>query len=155
MNPHPPAPRRGFCGIGIWSAKVPDNTGSLFRSAHLLGADWVFTVGARFHRHPSDTCKSARHVPYWRFTTLEDFADHIPFDCQLVCVENIPSASPLETFSHPERAVYLLGAEDVGIPEQVLNRAVHVVAFSSERCLNVACAGSIVLYDRNLKRGRP
>mmetsp|Transcript_6573 Transcript_6573/g.11571 ORF Transcript_6573/g.11571 Transcript_6573/m.11571 type:complete len:87 (-) Transcript_6573:57-317(-) len=62
---------------------------------------------------------------------------------------------PLETFTHPERAVYLLGSEDTGVPESVLLAAHHHVALPSVRyeSFNVAMAGSIVMYDRLAKRG--
>jgi len=56
----------------------------------------------------------------------------------------------LHTFVHPEQAVYLLGAEDDGLPESVL-RDIPVLEAPSEWCLNVATAGSLVLYDRLVK----
>ena len=60
----------------------------------------------------------------------------------------------LVTFEHPERAVYLLGAEDAGLPDAVVRACHRHVALPSERyeSYNVAAAGSIVMYDRMAKQ---
>lgn len=57
----------------------------------------------------------------------------------------------LETFVHPERCIYLLGAEDNGIPESILTRCQNTVQLIGEFCYNVSTAGSIVMYDRAVK----
>ncbi len=67
-------------------------------------------------------------------------------------VEIAECAKPLPDFHHPERCIYLLGAEDNGLSAEALRRCHHVVQIPSQRCLNVASAGSIVLYDRIAKR---
>ena len=61
---------------------------------------------------------------------------------------------PLADFAHPERAVYLLGAEDTGLPQAVTQAAAFHVALPSVRdsSFNVAAAGSILMYDRHVKR---
>jgi len=48
-----------------------------------------------------------------------------------------------------ERAVYVLGAEDSGIPPEIM--AGHtVVHMDTPMCLNVAVAGSLVMFHRTL-----
>ncbi len=143
---------RGYCGIGIAGSKIPANVGTLWRSAALMGADFIFTVGRRFPNQASDTVKAWRHVPYFEVDSIGKLA--IPRSCQLVAVEQVPDAVPLPDFKHPERAMYVLGAEDHGIARKVLERCHHVIEIPSDRCLNVAVAGSIVLYDRNVKAAR-
>jgi len=59
---------------------------------------------------------------------------------------------PLETFEHPRRCVYLLGAEDHGLPKAAMEKAHHLVKFETPKSINVAVAGSIVMYDRNMKK---
>ena len=56
----------------------------------------------------------------------------------------------LKEFHHPERAIYLLGAEDHGIPPAILKKCQHTVSLKSVRTesFNVAVAGSIIMYDR-------
>eukprot|EP00966_Prymnesium_polylepis_P085538 1980378-Prymnesium_polylepis.1 len=61
--------------------------------------------------------------------------------------------TPLDEFEHPDRAVYLLGAEDTGLPKSVVHACHQHVALPAERyeSYNVAMAGSIVMYDRIAK----
>lgn len=146
-----PSRKRGYCGIGIEGAKTVANLGTLWRSAYTLGADFIFTIGDRYHPQASDTVKAYRHIPYFRYRDWEDFHDHIPYDCQLVGVELTASARRLETFVHPERAIYLLGPEDGGLSKRALDHCQHIVKFTSTYCLNVASAGTVVLYDRQTK----
>lgn len=142
---------RGYCGIGVENAKNIKNIGTLWRSAYCLGASFFFTIGSRYEYQSSDTTKTWKHLAYWRFRDWDDFHEHIPHDCQLVAVELVDNARPLETFTHPERAIYLLGPEDGGLSKNALVHAQHVVKFTSKLCLNVAAAGSVVLYDRRVK----
>ena len=44
--------------------------------------------------------------------------------------------------------MYLLGAEDHGLSNQAIEKAHFLIQFPSEKSLNVAVAGSIILYDR-------
>ena len=50
----------------------------------------------------------------------------------------------------PQQAVYLLGAEDNGLPPRVLEKCHRLVSLPSVRTnsYNVAVAGSLVMYDR-------
>ena len=144
---------KGYCGIGIENPKTITNLGTLWRSAYCLGADFIFTIGDRYHYQHSDTVKAYRHIPYFRYDTIEDFLSHIPYDCQLVGVELLDIAVPLEKFSHPKRAIYLLGKEDGNLSNKAIEHCQHIVKFNSEHCLNVASAGTVVLYDRQLKGG--
>jgi tRNA G18 (ribose-2'-O)-methylase SpoU len=61
---------------------------------------------------------------------------------------------PLEDFEHPDRAVYVLGSEDTGLPESVVRACALHVSLPSVRSpsFNVAVAGSILMYDRYAKR---
>jgi len=80
--------------------------------------------------------------------------DHLPHDAQLVGLELDPRAEPVESFCHQERAVYLLGAEDHGLSKAAMQRCQHLVQLPGRASLNVAVAGSVVLYDRHAKAVR-
>jgi tRNA (guanosine-2'-O-)-methyltransferase len=142
---------RGFYGIGVQRAKTPENVGTLLRSAVCLGADFVFVIGRRFERQASDTVASWRQIPLYVYDDLADFAAHRPYDVPLVGVELAEFAKPLETFVHPERAIYLLGPEDGSLSRDAMTMCQHVVQFQSSYCLNVAAAGTVVMYDRQSK----
>ena len=144
---------RGFYGIGIVGSKTPLNVGTLWRSAGILGASFMFTAGRRYPQQASDTIKAWKHTPMFEFDDTEALFTAIPKGCWPVAVEIDSRAKPLQSIAHPERACYILGAEDAGIPKSVLDRCPLVVSIPGDHCLNVAVAGSIVLYDRVAKQG--
>lgn len=143
---------RGYFAIGIDHGKTAANQGSLWRSAANFGAAFVFTLGQRFTDMPSDTTKTFRRCPMFTFASIDDLVEHLPFSCPLIAIEGAPVTPTdfLPTFEHPERAVYLLGSEDGGLPQKTLARCHRVVALPGG-CLNVAVAGGIVMYDRTQK----
>jgi tRNA G18 (ribose-2'-O)-methylase SpoU len=141
----------GFFAIGIEHTKNEYNVGSLWRSANLFGASFLFTIGRRYKHQSSDTMKSILHTPLFHFETMEDMYEHLPYDCVLVGVELSDRAVALGGFSHPKRAVYLLGSEDNGLTLKAMERCHALVRLPGERSMNVAVAGSIVMYDRHNK----
>lgn len=143
---------RGYFGIGIEAGKTAENLGTLWRSAHAMGAAFIFTVGARYPRQASDTTKAWRHIPLHEYDDVSSFWTSIPRECDVIgidCGQGRPR--PLTTFRHPERAVYVLGAEDRGLSKEMLVRIGPLVEIPTTYCLNVATAGSLVMYDRLAK----
>lgn len=134
--------------IGIYHSKTKENVGTLWRSAYQLGASGVFTIGRRYRQQASDTCKTPRHIPLRHFLTIEDFLVHRPVGAVLVGIEM--GGTPLHQFTHPKQAIYLLGAEDHGLPPDVIKRCNVIVSLEAVRqaSYNVAVAGSLVMYDR-------
>lgn len=144
---------RGYWAIGVYQPKTSENIGTLWRSAYIFGAAYIFTIGRRYKEQASDTLKASRHVPLYNFPTFADFKNNLPYGARLVCVETGEDVRPLDNFIHPERAVYLLGAEDNGIPVEILkgNQVVQIPTYRGY-CVNVAVAGSIIMYDRFVKQ---
>ena len=145
---------RGYFGIGIYNPKFSINVGTLYRSAFVFGASLIFTLGTRIPTQSSDTYNSYKHIPYYKYLNLEDLKQHLPYDCPLIGIEISNGAETLSKFSHPHRAIYLLGSEDNGLPNKVLLQCHRILQIPSKLplCLNVATAGSIVMYDRYIKR---
>jgi tRNA G18 (ribose-2'-O)-methylase SpoU len=154
MTRHESARSRGYFGIGIERSKMEVNVGTLWRSAYCLGASFIFTIGKRYPKQASDVTKAWRHIPLLEYADVDDFATHRPFDCQLIGVELCEDASRLETFAHPHRAIYLLGPEDGSLSPAAIALCQYVVRFESRYCLNVAAAGTVVMYDRQAKAQR-
>lgn len=142
--------RRGYCGIGVWHPKVGANIGTLIRSAHAFDVDFVFTIGRRYGKQASARSQD-RHIPVLNFPTVDAWRSAMPSNARLIAVEITDDAVDLPSFSHPERAVYLLGAEDHGLSPTMLRGCQVVRIPGASRCLNVATAGSIVLYDRMVR----
>lgn len=143
---------RGYFGIGAYSPRTSENIGTLLRSGLEYDAAFMFTVAARcgIERQPSNTVRADRHIPFYCFPQFEDMV--LPSGCRLVGVEQCEKSVPLEEFDHPEQAIYMLGSEDTGLPKHLWEYCTGgIVHISTKRCLNVAVAGSIVMYDRKLK----
>lgn len=120
---------RGFFGIGCYQPKTSTNLGTLWRSCLEFNAGFMFTVAARcfmetdrhepqerieklasFAGQPSNTTKADRHIPLFVWPELKDMT--LPTGAMLVGIEQSDRSTPLESFTHPEQAVYILGAED-------------------------------------------
>ena len=140
--------KRGYFGIAILNTKTSVNLGTLYREAFIFGASIVYVIGHRFQKQCSDTIKSYRHLPLIECNSFDDFYDHLPYDCKLIGVEQHQQSLEIKNYIHPERAIYLLGAEDNGIPEIVLNKCHDVVELPGKFCHNVAVAGALILFDR-------
>jgi tRNA G18 (ribose-2'-O)-methylase SpoU len=143
---------RGFFAIGIERGKTGHNLGTLWRAAFLYQADFIFTVGARYRADrdcgSADTVKAWKSIPLMHFDTVAAFAAAMPFGAPLVGVELTPQAISIARFKHPERAVYVLGAEDNGISREMQDRCHRFVQLPGTMSMNVACAGTVVMHDR-------
>lgn len=138
----------GYFEIGIYHPKNETNLGTLWRSALQLGAAGIFTIGKRYKKQSTDIARTFQHVPLRDYVDWEQFYANRPRGAQLIGVEM--GGAPLREFAHPDMAIYLLGAEDAGLPARILAQCQSVVALESVGPLsyNVAVAGSLVMYDR-------
>lgn len=142
---------QGYFGIGIQHGKTPENLGMLWRTAQNMGASFMFTIGKRYSKQACDTHKATGAIPYFHYVTFEEFYKQMPKGALLVGIELDDNAVMLDQFEHPKNAVYLLGAEDHGLSKEALRRSHRLVMLDTPRSINVAVAGSIVMYDRVVK----
>lgn len=151
---------RGYFAIGIERVSKPGNIGNLIRTAHGFGAAFVFAIRPNYKADPggeitraySDTARSADSLPYYEYESIDQLV--LPKGCRLIGVELTDEAIDLPSFRHPLRAVYLLGAERIGLSAETLTRCHHVVRIPTQFSLNVATTGAIVMYDRLISYGR-
>lgn len=141
---------KGYFGIGIMNPKKEMNVGSLWRSANILGASFIFTIGKRIPKQSSDTMRTCNSIPFYYYDTFEAFYKSMPYDCRLVGVELDDRSVKVERYKHADRCIYLLGAEDHGIPTGARNKCHELVQLPNGN-YNVANAGSIIMYDRYFK----
>jgi tRNA G18 (ribose-2'-O)-methylase SpoU len=139
--------------IGVDHPKREVNIGTLWRSAHAFGAAMVFTVGRRYdqRKHRGDTVQAWRHIPLLHFATWTDYRDHAPYAWVPIGIEIGRAAEPLPRFVHPRSAIYILGADDHGLTNEAAALCKALIVIPARYCLNVAVAGSIVMYDRATK----
>lgn len=62
----------GYFSIGIYHNKCKRNIGTLWRSAQLFQASYVFTIQMKYKWQPSDTLKSWRNVPFFHHDDITD-----------------------------------------------------------------------------------
>jgi tRNA G18 (ribose-2'-O)-methylase SpoU len=141
----------GYCAIGVYQGKTHHNLGTLWRSAYILGAAYIFTIDGRYKKQSSDVVRAWSRIPLFNYKQFDDFLKSIPYDCRLVGVELDDKAEFLHEFQHPKRAIYLLGAEDSGLPDFVLEKCHMLIKLPGNSSLNVGVTGSIVLHDRASK----
>jgi tRNA G18 (ribose-2'-O)-methylase SpoU len=145
---------RGYFGIGVENVSKPMNVGNLVRSAHALGASFVFTVAAAFDPSEveSNTSEAQGQIPFYSFGSVA--ALRLPEGCSLVGVELDDRAIELPSFRHPRRAAYVLGQERGGLSPAMIERCEFLVRIPTPFSLNLATAGAIVMYDRMLAMRR-
>lgn len=146
---------RGYFGLGVEGISKPMNVGSIYRTAHAFGADFVFAIAPVVNLrmlHKADTSETEKHVPLYEYATVEDLK--LPRGCQLVGVEFLDDAVDLPSFTHPERAAYVLGGERSGLSPELKERCDHIVKIPTRFCVNVGVAAAILMYDRVLTRQR-
>jgi tRNA G18 (ribose-2'-O)-methylase SpoU len=142
---------RGYFAIGIEHGKTEANIGTLWRSAYLFGAAYIFTIGRRYKKQCSDTQKTWRHIPLFHYETFDEFYSNIPCSCKLIGIEMDDRAIPIKQYEHPQRAIYLLGAEDHGLTSEAMKKCHDIIVLPGEFSMNVSTAGSIVMFDRQNK----
>ena len=146
-------PADGYFGIGIMNPENEQNIGTLWRSAYILGASFIFTIGSRYKKQSTDVVKAWLKIPLYNYKDFEDFYSHLPHDCRLVAVEMDDSATHIGEYQHPARCVYLLGSESIGLGRKVMEFCHDSVVLPGHYSLNVAIAGTVVIYDRFSKMG--
>ena len=143
--------KEGYCAIGVFRGKTEHNLGTLWRSAYILGASYIFTVDNRYKKQSSDVLRTWSRIPLFHYKSFDDLLVNIPYDCRLVGVELDDTATFLHEFEHPKRAIYLLGSENDGLPQEVIDKCHFLIKSQGNNSVNVGVTGSIVLHDRVTK----
>ena len=141
----------GYSMIALHNPKTGENVGGALRAAHIYGAAGVIVDGPRQNnliQHPTNTMKAHKHVPV---TWVADLFDALPYDCVPVAVDLVDDATALPSYKHPERAVYIFGAEDATLGKLTLSRCRDKIYVPMNGCMNLAACVNVVLYDRLAK----
>ena len=137
-----------YFGIGIYKPKTQENVGSLWRTAFILGASFIFIIDAKYKKKSSDVLKVWSKIPLFQYVSIDAFLQTVPYSCKIVGVEMDKKSIPIKEYKHPDRAIYLLGSEDNGLTNELKNKCQDLIILPGENSMNVAAAGSIVIFDR-------
>ncbi len=137
-----------FYGLGILNNINELNIGTLWRTAYILGAAFIFTVDKKYKPQSSDVTTAWTKIPLYHYRDILELKDNLPYSSKLIGVEITDNARELATYKHPERAVYLLGNEQTGLSKTILHQCHEIIQLPGNYSLNVAVTGSIVAYDR-------
>lgn len=148
-----PISEERYFGIGVYRPKTAENVGSLWRTAYILGADYIFLIDAKYKKQASDVLKVWSKIPLFQFEDFESFRTSMPYSCRLIGIEQDKTSIPIKDYEHHGRAVYLLGSEDNGLPKEIKEQCHELIELPGESSMNVAVAGSIVVFDRVNKLG--
>ena len=142
----------GFACIGLERPKFAANVGGVLRACHCYGVAQVNIAGmrARDLEFKANTPKAHRHIPTFMVNRATDY---LPQNTDIVAVDLVDGAEPLPGFIHPKRALYVFGAEDGTLCDDVLSLASHRVMVPTRNCMNLSATVNIVLYDRLCKGG--
>ncbi len=137
--------------IGLYNPKSPTNVGAVMRAAGCYEADQVRFCGTRYSRavkFQTDTKQAKERI---ELIEKEDLSADLERDIEIVCVELAVGATALPNFTHPKKALYLFGPEDGSLPQELVDKAHHVVYVPTTGCMNLAATVNVVLYDRLAK----
>lgn len=143
---------RGYAVIALDNPKCLANLGGALRAAQCYGASLIIVGGNRMQKIGSlvtDTMKSYKHIPV---LLVDDVMQHIPYDCVPVAVDLVDGAKNLHSYTHPERAFYILGPEDGTLGKRVIDRCRDKVMVPTNGCMNLAATVNVILYDRTSKQ---
>ncbi|MET2852992.1 RNA methyltransferase [Vibrio owensii] len=137
--------------IGLYNPKSPTNVGAVLRAAGCYDAAQIRYNGTRYSRavkFQTDTQNSQERI---QLVEMEDLTANVADDVEIVCVELVVGATALPHFTHPENAIYVFGPEDGSLPQEMVDKAHHVVYVPTHGCMNLAATVNVVLYDRMAK----
>jgi tRNA G18 (ribose-2'-O)-methylase SpoU len=145
--------RRHPFGILISNLQNDFNIGTVIRSANAFLAREVIICGRK--KYDRRGTVGTHHYENLRWVKEEDVAA-LGYHYNLVAIDNVDGAEPIETFKWPTNPLMLFGQEQGGLPSSLLSIAAHKVyirQYGSVRSLNVGSAASIAMYDWCVKNG--
>ena len=85
------------------------------------------------------------------FLHVDNLKSVIPFDFVPIAVDLIEGATSLIEYEHPQRAFYIFGAEDATLGTRITSWCRDIIYVPTNRCMNLAAAVNVILYDRMAK----
>jgi len=128
------------------------NIATVIRNGNAFLAKEIIIYGSKqFDRRGTVGTHKYSHIRHFAEDKFDDLKEYIK-DNEIVAVDNIESSIPVDSFdwSINKHTIICFGQEQIGIPQNVLDLANHVVyiqQYGSVRSLNVGTASGIAMYD--------
>lgn len=139
--------------------KYDFNVGGVRRACALFEANGLLWTGNRVSeagRLPREERSPVYANNKWARVTDDTALNTLRQQDTPVAVERRKNAEPLNTFIHPERAIYVFGPEDGTLGGRWLSLCHRFVVIPSaiQAPLNLAAAVNVILYDRYVKEAK-
>ena len=126
------------------------NIGSIVRSANAFGADTVHIVGRkRWNKRGAMVTDRYQHVIHHE--TVEEFASWARAQqLPIIAIDNAPGCVKIETYSLPERCVFLFGQEGPGLSPAAIEASevmLEITQFGSTRSINASAAAAVTMHN--------
>jgi tRNA G18 (ribose-2'-O)-methylase SpoU len=133
------------------------NIGSIVRSANAFGADTVHIVGRkRWNKRGAMVTDRYQHVIHHE--TVEEFAAWArSHELPIIAIDNAPGCLKIETYSLPERCVFLFGQEGPGLSQAAIEASevmLEITQFGSTRSINASAAAAVTMHSWLLQHVR-
>jgi tRNA G18 (ribose-2'-O)-methylase SpoU len=140
--------------IAVVNMSKEMNIGSILRTAHACAAQELILIG-----EPSFNTYAAASTEKWTDVCyLETPAELVAYareqGMEIVALESETNAVSMFEATYPRRPLFVLGQEKGGVPPEIMEAAALVVEIPQwglVPSLNVAAAGSVVIYDHIAK----
>jgi tRNA G18 (ribose-2'-O)-methylase SpoU len=141
--------RRHTFHVAIENWQHDFNIGAIVRNANAFLASAVHIIGKRkWNRRGAMVTDRYQHVHHHRdVAAFAAWAAHADLD--IIGVDIIEGASPIETADLPERCVLLFGQEGPGLSDEAVaacRRILAITQFGSTRSINVGVASGIAMH---------
>ncbi len=141
--------RRHPYAVAIENWQHDLNIGNIVRTANAFLATEVIIVGRRrWNRRGAMVTDRYQHVEH--VSSVDALAAHcVERGLDLVAIDNLPGALPLETARLPRHAMLLFGQEGPGLSQQARAAAAatySIAQYGSTRSINAAVAAGIAMH---------
>ncbi len=135
--------------------RTPENMGSIIRLGANIGALSIFFISKKANTFKKfkiiKTASGAANKVKWQIVENYDVAlAKIPDDYSIIAIETSEDSSDIFDYSLPEKVVFVLGNEVLGISSGILekiNIRLHIPVPGLISSLNVAHALSVAIFE--------
>ena len=128
------------------------NIGTMIRNANAFNSEKVFYYGKK--KYDRRGAVGTHHYVDLNYINNRDVLISLKSEYTFVCLDNVEESVPMEDFVWPENSLMIFGEEGIGLSDEILSLADHIVSitqYGSVRSMNVGTTSGIAMYDYTSK----